>query len=185
GNAVSLVERQLKALRDENRQLQRKLGSLIETAKSNEELNQRIQNFVISLISAGNSLDDFLPILYEKTAEVFNTDAVTLRVFESTLANNINKPEFVDYDAQVFDLFENVLGADLPICGRLTDAQSEYLFPEIKIGSAVLIPIGLPRSNGIYAMGSNDVARFNAGMATDLLQYLGDTVSHLLYRYTG
>jgi len=178
GNAVSLIERQLTVMRDENQQLQRQLENLIIAAKRNETLLKQIQRTVNALLLTEN-IDDFFEMLYEQMAVNFHTDAVTVRLF-SGIDRISHRAEFEDYDARVFALFERVLGANRPTCGRLSNGQADYLFPDDQIGSAVLIPLGLPEPYGILAMGSADVARFFNGMSTDLLAYLGEQISRIL-----
>jgi uncharacterized protein len=178
GTAVSLVERQVKVLRDENKQLQRKLANLIEMAQRNEQLSQRIQRVVFRLTGITQA-DAFFDALYAILAEEFLTDAITLRLFEMNDMNN-ERPEFVAYDAEIFNLFEYVLKSGHPLCGRLSLEQHEYLFSQGKIGSAALIPLGTPQPYGILALGSTDVARYHSGMATDLLKHLGDLITALL-----
>lgn len=178
GTAVSLVERQVMVLRDENRHLQRKLENLIDMAKRNEALNLKIQRVVLALLGI-DSADSFFDTLYSVLQEDFNTDAVTLRLFEVPGRAFSGRPEFADYDAEVYALFENALNADNPICGRLSDEQKNYLFGEADIASAVMIPLGLPEPRGLLALGSADVTRFYSGMSTDLLKYLGELITQL------
>ncbi|OUD12564.1 DUF484 family protein [Thioflexithrix psekupsensis] len=179
GSAVSLVEKQLMVLREENQQLQRRLENLIVVAKQNEQLNKRIQRLLVFLTGV-NSIDEFFDTLYDSLRNEFNTDAVVVRMFE--MANPIlaGRAEYVEYDAQVFTLFENLLSTNRPECGRLSAGQMEYLFPNQGITSAVMIPLGIPKPQGVLAMGSREVSRFHAGMATDLLKYMGELVSQLL-----
>lgn len=179
GAAVSLVEKQLGVLREENQRLQHQLEELINIAQKNQELNHRIQQLIAAL-SGAQSISEFFDVLYETINKEFHTDACVVRLFASPRADLNERLEFVEYDAQVFSLFENLLSNNRAICGRLSDAQRNYLFPKIKIASAVLIPLGVPKPNGILALGSRDVARFHAGMATDLLKYMGELISHLM-----
>ncbi len=179
GSAISLVEKQLMVLREENQQLQRKLENLIVIAKQNEQLNKRIQRLLVSLTGV-NSVDEFFNTLYDSLRNEFNTDAVVVKMFEVAHPSLMGRPEYVEYDAQVFTLFENLLSTNHPECGRLLPEQIDYLFPEETITSAVIIPLGIPKPQGVLAMGSREVSRFHAGMATDLLKYMGELVSQLL-----
>ena len=52
GGAVSLVERQLKILREDNKKLKKNFDGLIKIARDNEELNQRFHRLALELISA-------------------------------------------------------------------------------------------------------------------------------------
>jgi hypothetical protein len=179
GTAISLVERQLAVLREENRHLQHKLDNLISAAQKNEQLNRRIQRLVIALSSV-SSPDAFFDTLYDILQHEFETDAVIVRLFGLPGPALAGRQEFVEYDAQVFTLFEKVLETFKPVCGRLSPTQADYLFPRQPIVSGVLMPLGTPKPWGLLAMGSQDISRFHAGMATDLLQYMGELVSQLL-----
>jgi len=179
GAAISLVERRLSVLRDENQQLQRKLENLIAIAQQNELVNQRIQRLAIILAGASGP-DEFFNSLYDTLQNEFDTDTVTVRLFEHPTLSLAGRHEFVEYDAQVFALFKNLLESSQPICGRLLSGQANYLFPNEQIASAVLIPLGIPKPMGILAMGSRDVTRFHSAMATDLLKYMGQLVSQLI-----
>lgn len=177
GAAVSLVERQLSVLREENQRLQSQLNDLLTIAKENELLNKRIQCIILMLAQA-NSMDEFFDVLYISLHNEFKTDAITLRLFE--VYDYYEREEFVEYDAQVFQLFESILSSHKTICGQLDVAQKVYLFAEQDIRSAVLIPLGVPKARGILAMGSEEISRFHAGMSTDLLKYMGELIGQLL-----
>lgn len=179
GTATSLIERRLSVLRDENQQLQRKLENLITIAQQNEVVNQRIQRLVIILVGATGP-DEFFNSLYDTLQNEFDTDTVTIRLFEHPTLSLAGRHEFVEYDAQVFTLFKSLLESSQPVCGRLPNGQAHYLFPNEQIASAVLIPLGTPKPMGILAMGSKDVARFHTAMATDLLKYMGQLISQLI-----
>ena len=179
GTAISLIERQLAVLREENQQLQRRLDKLVNIAQENEQLNKRIQHLIAALASA-TGIDEFFNILYTTLENEFNTHAVAVRWFELPSGNLAQRQEFKEYDAQVFALFENLLANNTPICGQLTTERLEYLFPNNNIASAVLLPLGKPKPQGVLAMGSHDISRFHASMGTELLQYMADLISHLL-----
>ncbi len=178
GNAISLIEKQLSVLRDENRHLQHQLENLILIAQHNEQLNQKIQR-LITVLAAVNHLDEFFDTLYQILPAEFNTEATVIRLFMPP-PPLIERPEFVEYDAQIFLLFENILEGNQLICGRLSDKQHDFLFPENNVASVVLIPLGIPKPQGLLAMGSREVSRFHSGMSTDLLRYMGELISHLL-----
>lgn len=179
GTVIPLAERQLGVLREENRQLQRQLNELIAIAKKNEELTQRIQGIIATLAGA-TSPDEFFDTLYSQLQHEFDTDAVVVRLFLVPPPFLTGRHEFVEYDAQLFALFEQVLEKQETFCGRLTKAQAEYLVPHGNMVSAVIMPLGSPKPHGLLAIGSQEVSRFHAGMSTDLLRYMGELVSHLL-----
>ncbi len=165
------------ALHEENQKLQQQLKQLIQIAKENDKLNQRIQRLIVAL-TAVTGLDEFFQTLYNNLSKEFNNDKVVLRWFELPGPSLANYPEFVEYDAEIFALFENFLESNQPICGQCPTKTMDYLFPNSEIGSAALIPLG--QAQGLLAMGSYDPLRYHSDMATDFLQYLGELVSHLL-----
>jgi uncharacterized protein YigA (DUF484 family) len=176
---VLSLEQELSALREENRQLQRKLDNLIRVATENEQLNQRVKRLVADLTNVVG-LDDFFHTLYSNLCNEFHTDTVVVRYFKSLGVKKVRQ-EFVEYDAQVFTIFDSLLKSCEPICGgKISTEQIEYLFPDSQIASAVLIPLGIPESQGLLAMGSHDASRFHTDMRTDFLKYLGELVNNLL-----
>jgi len=176
--AVSLVDRQLAVLREENRQLQHRLENLVAIAKKNEQLNGKIQHVLMAL-SGVTEVEEFLDTLYDTLLSEFDIDAAVIRLFGIHNPGITKRAEFVEYDAQIFDLFEELLEKNKPVCGRLSSTQAQYLFPEKKIGSAVLIPLAFPKPQGLLALGSQEISRFHAGMGTDLLHYMGKLISQL------
>jgi uncharacterized protein YigA (DUF484 family) len=176
------VEIKLTNLRKENEKLKTQLDELILIAQQNEELNQRIQRLIIALTNTEN-LDEFFNTLYSTLNNELNTDAVVIRWFE-VLSSNFKRKEFVEYDAQIFTLFDEVLENKQAICGQLKTEQLAYLFPNNKIASAVLIPLGVDKPLGLLAMASHDSKRFHSEMSTDFLIYLGNIISNLLRMWT-
>ena len=67
GSAVSLVEHQVRVLRDQNRQLKRKLMDLVHVARDNNRLNERMHQLTLGLASSG-TLEALLDTLREELA---------------------------------------------------------------------------------------------------------------------
>ena len=84
GKAISLIERQVSLLRDQNRGLERKLSELVQIARENEQLSRQLHDFASELLTA-QSLSDVIAVVQDKIRELFNTDFVALR-----LLNNIS-----------------------------------------------------------------------------------------------
>ena len=175
---VALAEQKVKKSQKDNQNLQDKMDELIVIAQGNDRLNQRIRHLVATLVEV-EGLDEFCKALYDSLCNDFNTDVVIMRWFGASNAV-LKQAEFVEYDAEVFHLFEELLETNEPICGELSAEQVTYLFPQHEVVSAVLIPLGNLQHQGILAMGSNEAERFQADMNTDFLKFLGELVSHLL-----
>ncbi len=164
-------------LREKNQKLEQQLKQLIEIAQQNDKLNQRIRRVIVALTNV-TGLDNFFKTLYDSLSKEFHTDKVAVRWFELPGPSLAHCPEFVEYDAEIFALFENLLESNKPLCGQCSTESMNYLFPESEIGSAVLIPLG--EAQGLLAMASYNPSRYHSDMAVDFLQYLGQLISHLL-----
>ena len=57
GHAVSLIERQVEVLRQQHRQMERKLVDLIEVARGNDALIERIHRLALALLEAQTFAD--------------------------------------------------------------------------------------------------------------------------------
>lgn len=167
GGTVSLIERQVNVLRDSNRQLERKLQTLVQVARENEDLSSRLHRLAIDLLEA-DGLDDTLATARELLRNDFHSTHVVIRLFS-------NQTSATPDDLSMFDgLFES----GRPVCGRLTQAQGKYLFADQsgEIASAVMIPLGDGKRFGILALGSPEADHFHPGMGTLFLGYLGGLI---------
>ena len=181
GPAVSLVEHQVKVLRDQNSQLKRKLMDLVQVARDNNRLNERMHQLTLGLVKA-HSLETLLDTLTENLVGEFKADTVVMRLAGMTEAHTREcGVEFYDPDATELQHFEAFLKTSRPQCGRFKQEQLQYLFGDQAqaIESAALIPLGNHCQQGVLAIGSREASRFHPGMGTLFLTHLGELM-HLL-----
>lgn len=173
GNAVSLIERQVKNLREEAARYRQQLDELIAVARENEQLNRRLHKLTLTLIHAVN-FDEVIDVLQDKLHDDFQADAVELHLFSAAESSGETNPEL--------DGFREFLDVGEPLCGPLSDEQLNYLFgPQAEdIRSTALIPIKGQGLLGLLAFGSHNEQRFLQGMGTDYLTRLGEIVSETL-----
>jgi len=182
GEAVSLVERQMRLLREQNEKTRQKLDDLIEIARANEELARRMHMLALTLMDAHDPQEIFTT-LYDSLRKNFQADFVTVRIFGDPAF--IDKPagdEFAGRDPQGDMLFQSVIRNRQPICGRLKRQQQVYLFGDEgdKMTSGVMVPLHGDGWGGIMAIGSYDAERFHPGMGVELLANLGEILSIIL-----
>src|SRR3990167_314498 len=81
GRTISLSERQLLALRDKNKELEKKLHDLIEFAKENDVLQHKVHEFVVALFAARDlpTLQEMIPHLLR---EIFAIPHTALRLWQ-------------------------------------------------------------------------------------------------------
>ncbi|MGD8312150.1 MAG: DUF484 family protein [Gammaproteobacteria bacterium] len=182
GPAISLVEHQVKVLRDQNRQLKRKLMDLVHVARDNNRLNERMHQLTLGLISS-NTLEALLDTLRDNLQGEFKADTVTLRLacLPESRARECGVDVF-EREAPELAHFETFMKAGRPQCGRFKKEQLQYLFGDQAeaIESVALIPLGRKSAYGLLAIGSQESSRFHPGMGTLFLTHLGELMGLLL-----
>lgn len=183
---VSLANSQLERAQSKNKQLHEQLRILIDNGRQNTQLQIRIHQLCLQLMDAP-SFSALLPMLMNELKHEFSADDVALRWFyEGDIAPVL--PETGENivqqhaDADNLRTFDKILSKQEPVCGRLTKAQNELLFPQKsdKVQSVVCLPLGHNPCAGMLAIASYDEDRFHADMSTDYLQFLGEVTMRLL-----
>lgn len=182
GGAVSLVERQVTVLREQNRQTEQRLHELIEIARQNEELARRMHQLVLTLMEADEPGDIF-KMLYENLQKNFHADRAVIRLFaEPASVDSSPADEFAGKDVPGRALFKSIIEKRMPLSGRMKRQQQLFLFGDDgdDIASSVMVPLHGKGWGGILAIGSFDAERFQPGMGVELLANLGETLSFIL-----
>jgi len=181
GGATSLVERQLKLLRENNKVLKTKIDELVGIARENEELNQRFHRLALELMNT-NQLHDVLSMVQDQVQTFFYTDYVCFRFLPGVSDDgNVLSGMYLDPQSGVVDSVMPWIEARKPVCGRHDDALNRQLFgADVHIGSSAFIPLYHARNLGLLCLGSISVDRFGLTMGTIFLQQLGELVSNRL-----
>jgi uncharacterized protein YigA (DUF484 family) len=188
GQTISLVERQVDVLRERNQGLERKLKELIDVARANEALTDKIYRFDRRLIRARNmaetvtSIEASLREDFEAMHAVLVLFVAPLPELEALQGRFLRLLAREHADLKMFDTF---LATAKPRCGQVRDAQRDYLFGagNIEIGSVALAPLGPHAEYGFLAVGSSDSDRFHPTMSTDFLGRIGDHIREALARF--
>lgn len=183
GNAtVSLVERQVSALRDKNQSLESRLRELIDVARSNDVLAAKIHRLACRLVRARNAVT-LLDSMETSLREDFGASEWLLLLAPTRPSGfaNIDSRHLrtIDPTATELKMFDTLFESARPRCGQIRDSQRDFLFGAgtIEIGSAALVPLGRELGFGLLAIGSPDAQRFHPTMSTDFLARIGDLVS--------
>lgn len=178
--AVSLVEKQVSTLRQNNSQLEQQLHDLVDVARNNDLLADKIHALATGLIAAG-SREDVISILEENLRTSFNADQAVLVLFGDAADYNSATGRFlrvVERTDERIAPFKTFLDSGEPRCGHIRDTQRDFLFGEgtLEIGSAALVPLGAGAEAGFLAIGNRDAEYFHPGKSMDFLSRLGDLV---------
>ncbi len=168
---TSLVERQVKSLREKATEYKRQLQKLIAVAHENEQTNQRLHKLTLSLLDAVD-FDEAVSTLYETLFKDFEAEAVELHLL-STADSGANSG---------LDEFLPLIDHGRSWCGQLELDRLEYLFgtKADSIHSTALVPLSGVGISGVLAIGSSDRQRFHSQMGTEYLTRLGEIISKTL-----
>ena len=184
GRAVSLIERQVQVLREQNLTLQRQLRELVSIARENDVLGSRLHRFALAMIDSG-SMDDVFDSAYELLRQEFKLDSVTI-LLKGDPEAACDRREFVgSRDKKLNSVLKQFSGGK-PVCGGKYDGSlMRYLFGEqaAEIRSSALIPLALKTPQGVLCLGSRDPHRFHPGMGTVYLTKLGEMLMTSIARY--
>jgi uncharacterized protein YigA (DUF484 family) len=182
GEAVSLVEKQLTLLREQNEQTRKRMRNLIEIARHNEELARRMHHLVLTLLDAANAREIF-SLLYTHLKQDFNADRVAIRLFAGpAFIDSFPGDEFAGRDVVEQKLFKSVIEKRMPISGKLKRQQQAFLFGNDgdAIQSAVIVPLLGEDWGGILVIGSFDPQKFQESMGVELLANLAKVLSLII-----
>ncbi len=187
GATVSLVERQVEVLRERNQSLERKLKELVDVARANDALADRIHRLCQRLIRAHgmaetiNAVETSLREDFDAMHSVMLLFIEQARTVEGVPARFLRTGTPADAEIKSF---ETLLQSGKPRCGQVRDAQRDYLFGKdsVEIGSVALTPLGPKGELGILAIGASDAQRFHPAMSTEFLSRIGELVTYALMR---
>jgi uncharacterized protein len=184
---VSLVERQVEVLRDRNQALERKLAELVDVARANDALANRIHCLSQRLIR-GRTLLETINALETSLREDFDARNSVLLLFMEQARDLAGAAgrflKTADPGDDLVKTFESLLQSGKPRCGQIRDAQRDYLFGKdsIEIGSVALAPLGAKGALGLLAIGASDTDRFHPAMSTEFLTRIGELLANALTR---
>jgi len=179
GPAVSLIERQVQYLRQENEALEQQHHQLVQIAADNEKLMSRLHRLTLELMSMGD-LPSFFDELSKALLDEFKADILNITLFDRKIDSAPKTPLYNAHrDDPEIQQFQDQLDKGQSVCGRLNQDKREYLFGSRAqwVQSMVLVPIG---KDGMLAIGSSDPARFYPGMGTLFLDLLANVVTSRL-----
>ncbi len=179
GATISLVERQISMLRQQNDKLQRNLQDLVAVAKQNDAIVVNIHKLGLAFLRE-TSRRARIEQLEKSLREDFGAHRASLVLFEPP--SEAGHESFVRYasrdDAQL-QPFSTFLRSGKTRCGLLREAQKDYLFGEegSLLGSAAMVPLGERAARGFLVIGNRSKDHFNPGGQTDFLERLGELVT--------
>ena len=180
---VSLVQRQVETLRNRTEELRAQLNELVEVARDNHELVEKIHQLTVSLMAEVDA-EQRVHVLQTRLQEDFGVEHAVLIMFAApcAVAAHDRFLKIVKSRDAGLRSFASFRKSDEPLCVRLSPAQKRFAFGkrEADVHSAALIPLGRHAEHGFIVIGSRDPDYFHPGKRADYLRRLGEVVSAAL-----
>ncbi|WP_437879510.1 DUF484 family protein [Pseudomonas sp. LRF_L74] len=180
GAAVSLVERQVRLLRERNLELRQRLTHLMEVARDNDRLFEKTRRLILAMLDAG-SLEEVVSVVEDSLRHEFKVPFVSLVLF-SEEANGVGRSVAA---GEAHKVIGGLLADGKTTCGALRPRELEFLFNEAEsgqVGSAAVVSLSHQGLHGILAIGSPDPQHYKSSLGTLFLGYVADVLSRVLAR---
>jgi uncharacterized protein YigA (DUF484 family) len=180
GDTVSLVERQMKLLRERNIEMRHRLSQLMDVARDNDRLFDKTRRLILALMDAG-SLEEVVMAVEDSLRQEFQVPFVSLILFSETptpVGRSVT-------GAEAQGAISGLLTDGKSVAGTLRDHELDFLFGEEQrkqIGSTALINLG--GGQGLLAIASRDPQHYKSSVGTLFLGYIGEVLSRVLPRFT-
>jgi uncharacterized protein YigA (DUF484 family) len=182
GSTISLVERQIEVLREKHASLEGKLAELVQVARGNDVIAEKLHRFTRRLLGAPSRTEAIASIESSLREDFDAFHAVLVLIGDTADSTTQRFVRSIRADDPNLKSFETLFASGKPRCGQARDSQREFLFGSDAndIGSIALVPLGEKGSVGLLAIGSTDRDRFHPGMSTEFLARMGDLIADAL-----
>jgi uncharacterized protein len=178
GQAISLGERQVLALRDKSRGLELKLREFIQFAEENDAIGDKLHKLALGLMRA-RSLEAVLQSLYLSLSDSFAVPHATVRIWADHAPD---MPEFARASADTQVL---MTGLVQPRCGPEVPEEIRAWFGPLGANqkSFALAPLREDNLDGLLVLASEDAKRFYPEMGTLYLSWLAELAGAAVSRF--
>lgn len=160
-SAASILERQVKKLREEHKNLMDLLSSFMKTASTNEDLFNKSKDLTLEILDSG-------------------TKQETINLVQSSFSNDfkVDKCSFEFYKNNEIQEIENITGLSFHKgaihCGSFSSEKMNVLFKDESIQSMVVAVVVIKNEIGLLKIGSFDRAKYLGDEDTTFIQYIRD-----------
>ena len=181
GDTVSLVERQVKLLRERNIEMRQRLAHLMDLARDNDRLFDKTRRLVLDLMDA-SSLEEVVSCVEDSLRREFQVPFVGLILFSDTplpVGRSVSS-------AEAHQAIGGLLAGGKTICGVLREHELNFLFGEAgaDVGSAAVVGLSYQGLHGVLAIGSADAQHYKSSLGTLFLGYIAEVLSRVLPRFS-
>ena len=160
-SASSILERQIKKLREEHKNLMDLLSSFIKTASINEDLFNKSKELTLKILGS-NSKKEIVSIVESSFSNDFLVDECLLDFYKSKEIDDIESTTGLSLHKGAIH------------CGSFSNKKVEVLFKDKKIESMVVAVIIVKDEIGLLKLGSRDRTRYLGDEDTTFIRYIRD-----------
>ena len=160
-SASSILERQVKKLREEHKNLMDLLSSFIKTASINEDLFNKSKELTLKILGS-NSKKEIVSIVESSFSNDFLVDECLLDFYKSKEIDDIESTTGLSLHKGAIH------------CGSFSNKKVEVLFKDKKIESMVVAVIIVKDEIGLLKLGSRDRTRYLGDEDTTFIRYIRD-----------
>ncbi len=178
GSSISLVERQVTVLRERNADIQSRLAHLMDVARDNDRLFEKVRRLVLEVLDA-QTLDELVGVVDDSLRHSFKVPFSALILFSEKQISVGRSASLKTAQQQIGGL----LVAGKAFCGVLRPKQLEFLFGDeqaAQIKSAAVVALDYQGIQGVLAVGSSDQQHYSNSVDTLFLTYLADVLARVL-----
>ena len=182
GDSVSLVERQLKLLRDRNIEMRHRLSQLMDVARDNDRLFEKTRRLILDLLDAG-TLEEVVMAVEDSLRQEFKVPFVSLILFGE---NATPVGRWVN-SAEAHQAIGGLLGNGKTVSGNLRDHELDFLFgadQRKEVGSSAVATLDHQGLHGVLAIGSRDPQHYKSSVGTLFLSYIAEVLGRVVPRFT-
>jgi hypothetical protein len=178
GQAISLGERQVLALRDKSRGLEVKLREFIQFAEENDAIGDKLHKLSLSLMRA-KTLEAVFQSFYLELSESFSVPHTVVRIWSGGVPD---MPEFSPVSTDIQLLVESLRQ---PQCDSEVPDEVRAWFGEAGAHqkSFALAPLREGEITGLVVLASEDAKRFFPEMGTLYLSWLAQLAAAACARF--
>lgn len=182
GDTISLVERQLKLLRERNIEMRHRLSQLMDVARDNDRLFDKTRRLILDLLDA-SSLDEVVIAVEDSLRQEFQVPFVSLILFSET-ATPVGR--WVN-SSEAHQAIGGLLTGGKTVSGTLRDHELDFLFGEEQrkeVGSSAVVALTHQGLHGVLAIGSRDPQHYKSSVGTLFLTYIAEVLGRIVPRFT-
>ena len=161
GKAESLLERQVRKLRSEQKDLLNSLSVFLSNASENEDLFSKSKTLILKVVTAKDE-DTLIELMPKSLKKIFEVDAAYLKFFTNSEMNSLEESTGMTFSAGETKY------------GSFANEKIQILFGDNSIQSVVISVFKNKNKIGLLLVGSKDKTKYLGDEDTTFIEFIRD-----------